>query len=186
MRRARRCGRGSRPARASRPRRGRPGRRPRRPRGAPPGCASQPQRVPLLAEADLDHLAPLLEQRGQERRLVLLALAGDELGVRVLALGRSGDLPALEGGAQLRRCGQARGFARSEGESCSVPSAASRITRSISLYATAPYWSHCPARLGQRDPVLVGGRIRLRRPVARSLDSRDPEDAAPQIAGSPG
>jgi len=40
-------------------------------------------RETLLAEADLDDLAPLLEQGREKRRLVLLALAGNELGVRV-------------------------------------------------------------------------------------------------------
>jgi len=58
---------------------------------------------PVVAEADLDDLAPLLEQRGQKRRLVLFALAGDEVGVRVLALGRGHDLLALELGGELRQ-----------------------------------------------------------------------------------
>ena len=56
----------------------------------------------VIAELDLDDLAAFLAQLPEEGRLVLVALAADELAVRVVAV-RPHELAALDGDLELRQ-----------------------------------------------------------------------------------
>ena len=58
---------------------------------------------------------------------MLVPLAADQVDVRVVGV-RPLELAALDGEVRFVRCGQARWFERSEGESESVPSVWSRMT----------------------------------------------------------
>ena len=131
---------------------------------------------PVLTEADLDDLASLFDEPREEGRLVLVALACDELGVRVVARCRQRHLAALD---RRRELGQVRAgevgreVGRGEqqravvGESHHLQYQLSRVTRLRTGQARTPLVSshRCrawpmrslndPKAGSERDPVGI-------------------------------
>jgi hypothetical protein len=94
------------------------------------GAAGGLLEVNVLAEADLGDVAALREELREERRLVLVAMRRMRSACGFLRRDRT-SCSSWTPTSSCVRCAQARWFTRPEGESRSVPLAASRISRSM-------------------------------------------------------